>query len=229
MRKIACILIGFFCLHTNAQLINDESYLDVEFLEFKTNLLHCVIRKDKEKLKDFLAEHVLESKDTCGYPGCTKDEFIKYYFGEYPDESWNHMLTILRFGFSRIEDEYPNNIVPHDKIIFKGPSYLKKVDTDNEIIVLGENVNIRETPSLKGKIIRQASFEKFSCDCNITTMKKSTHQQVDGINWLEIKLKSGKVGYISAALTSYALIKEMTIAKVNGKWKIISFFNAPGC
>ncbi|WP_271784413.1 SH3 domain-containing protein [Aquimarina algiphila] len=229
MRNFIYILIGFLGLNTNAQLINDESYLDLEFLKFKTELLHCVIQKDKEKLKGFLANRVLESKDTCGYPGCTKDEFIKYYFEENSEESWKNMLTILRFGFSRVEDENPNNIIPHDKIIFQGPSYLKKVDRDNEIIVIGENVNIREKPSLKGKVIRRSSFEKFSCDCNIITMKKSTYQTVDEINWLEIKLKSGQVGYISAELTSYSLIKEMTIAKIDGKWKIISFFNSPGC
>ncbi|WP_291966777.1 SH3 domain-containing protein [Maribacter sp.] len=229
MRNLIYILIGLFCFSANAQLINDESYLDLDFLKFKNELLNCVIKKDTTKLKEFLAERVYESKDVCGYPGCNQTDFLKYYFKEGAEESWNDMLKILRFGFIRAVDENPERIVPHDSIIFYGPSYLKNVDSDNEVIILGENVNIREKPSLKAKVIRKASFEKFNCDCNMLTTKKTTYQTVDGINWLEIKLETGEIGYVSADLTSYELIKEMTIAKVNGEWKVISFFQEPGC
>ena len=229
MKNLIYILIGLFCFSANAQLINDESYLDSEFLKFKNDLLNCVIKKDTTKLKEFLAEKVFESNDGCGYPGCSKEEFIKYYFNESAEQSWNDMFKIIRFGFIREKDENPERIVPHDSIIFYGPSYLKNVDTDNEIIVLGENVNIREKPSLKAKVIRTASFEKFKCDCNILTTKKTTYQIIDGIGWLEIKLSSGEIGYVASELTSYDLIKEMTIAKVNGEWKIISFYQSPGC
>lgn len=229
MKKSIYIIIIFLGLQTHAQLIFDESYLDLDFLKFKNELLQCIIAKDKEKLKTFLADFVFESKDTCGYPGCPPDEFMKYYFEESSEDSWKDMFKIIRFGFSRIEDTNPENIVPHATLIFREPSYLKNVDTANEVIILGENVNIRENPSLQSKVIRRASFEKFNCDCNITTMKKSKVQTVDGIDWLEIKLKSGEIGYVSLNLTSYNLIKEMTIAKINGEWKILSFFNAPGC
>lgn len=229
MKNLIYILIGLFCLTANAQLISDESYLDSDFLKFKNDLLNCVIKKDTTKLKEFLAEKVFESNDGCGYPGCSKEEFIKYYFNESSEQSWNDMFKIIRFGFIREKDENPERIVPHDSTIFYGPSYLKNVDTDNEIIVLGENVNIREKPSLKAKVIRTATFEKFKCDCNILTTKKTTYQIIDGINWLEIKLSSGEIGYVASELTSYDMIKEMTIAKVNGKWKIISFYQSPGC
>ncbi|GAA4815822.1 hypothetical protein GCM10023330_25030 [Litoribaculum gwangyangense] len=229
MKSLIYILIGLFCLTANAQLISDESYLDSDFLKFKNDLLNCVIKKDTTKLKELLAERVFESNDGCGYPGCSKEEFIKYYFNEGAERSWNDMFKIIRFGFIRDKDENPERIVPHDSTIFYGPSYLKNVDTDNEIIVLGENVNIREKPSLKAKIIRTASFEKFKCDCNILTTKKTTYQIVEGIGWLEIKLSSGEIGYVASELTSSDLIKEMTIAKVNGEWKIISFYQSPGC
>lgn len=229
MKNLILLITFLFSINSYGQIINDESYLDLDFLKFKTELLNCVIQKDTIKLRSFLAEFVFESKDICGYPGCTKDELIKYYFEENPDYSWKNMLTILRFGFSRLEDKNPNNIVPHDKIIFQGPSYLKKIDTENELIILGENVNIRKEPSLKSKIIRTTSYEVFKCDCNIIDMTNKTYQTVDGINWIEIKLGNNKIGYVASELTSYDLPKEMTIAKVNGKWKIISWFQSPGC
>jgi hypothetical protein len=223
------LLLLTISINSYGQIINDESYLDLEFLKFKTELLNCVIQKDTSKLKEFLAERVFESKDVCGYPGCSKNELIKYYFTENSEDSWKTMLTILRFGFSRLEDENPKNIIPHDKIIFQGPSYLKKVDTENELIILAENVNIRKQPGLKSEIIRTTSYEVFKCDCNILTMTDKTHQTADGINWIEIKLGKNEIGYVSSELTSHELIKEMTIAKVNGKWKIISWLQSPGC
>ena len=229
MRNFILTLTILFSINSFGQVISDESYLDLSFLKFKTELLNCVIQKDTLKLKDFLAERVFESKDVCGYPGCTKDELIKYYFKEGAEDSWKDMLTILRFGFSRLEDENPDNIVPHDKIIFQGPSYLKKIDTENQLLILGENVNIRKEPSIKSEIIRTTTYEVFNCDCNILTMTNKTYQTVDGINWIEIKLEENKIGYVSSELTSYDLIKEMTIAKVNGEWKIISWFQSPGC
>ena len=229
MRNFILILTILLSINSFGQVINDESYLDLSFLKFKTELLNCVIQKDTLRLKDFLAERVFESKDLCGYPGCTKDELIKYYFKERTEDSWKDMLTILRFGFSRLEDENPENIVPHGKIIFQGPSYLKKIDTGNELLILGENVNIRKEPSLKSEIIRTTSYEVFKCDCNILTMTKKTYQTVDGINWVEIKLGKNEVGYVASELTSYDLTKEMTIAKVNGEWKIISWFQSSGC
>ncbi|WP_299125398.1 SH3 domain-containing protein [uncultured Tenacibaculum sp.] len=229
MRNFIFTLTILFSINSFGQIINDESYLDLSFLKFKTELLNCVMQKDTLKLKDFLAERVFESKDICGYPGCPKDQLIKYYFKESAEDSWKDMLAILRFGFSRLEDENPDNIVPHDKVIFQGPSYLKKIDTENQLLILGENVNIRKEPSLKSEIIRTATYEVFNCDCNTLTMTNKTYQTVDGINWIEIKLEQNKIGYVSSKLTSYDLIKEMTIAKVNGEWKIISWFQTSGC
>jgi len=216
-------------LNSYGQIINDESYLDLDFLKFKTELINCVIQKDTLKLKGFLADRVYESKDTCGYPGCTKDDLIKYYFKELANESWNDMLNLLRFGFSRKVDDNTEWIVPHEKVVFQAPSYLKKVDTENELLILAENVNIRKKPSLNSEIIRTTSYEKFKCDCNIMTMTNTTYQTVDGINWIEIKLENNEVGFVASKFTSYELIKEMTIAKVNGEWKIISWFQSPGC
>ncbi len=80
MKIYLYLLIGFICFKTRAQLINDESYLDSEFVKFKNELLRCVINKGTTGLRSLLAERILESNDGCGNPGCTKDEFINMYF-----------------------------------------------------------------------------------------------------------------------------------------------------
>ena len=230
MKQIAIILAAFIIAsYSNAQVINDESYLDIEFMKFKAELTSCVLAKDTTHLKRLLADSIKESNDGCGFIGCPKNEFIEYYFEESANESWQNMLSIIRFGFSRINHEYTDSPVPHSSTVFQGPSYLKKLNEQEQLVVLGENVNIRKEPGIKSPIIRKASFEIFSCDCNISDQTDLTYLTVDGIDWVQIKLGENQVGYVAQEFTSLEIYKEMTIAKVKGQWKIISFYHSAGC
>lgn len=219
-------------IQLNGQLISDESYKDESFWKFRNELERCIIEKDTTELKKYLAERIHESNDGCvdSIRGCTKDEFISYYFGHNNEEEvWDEMLKVIRFGFYQIESEDLNYPVAHSKESYKAPSYLKNVNATKEVIILGQNVNIREHPSLKSRVIKQASFEKYRCDCNILTVKETTYQSSDGIDWLEIYLDQGKIGYVAEKYTSYSVIKEMQISRVKGKWKVIWYYHPPGC
>lgn len=48
-------------------------------------------------------------------------------------------------------------------------------------------------------------------------------------SWVRILLPTGAIGYILANKTSAVLYKEMTVAKIKGQWKIISFYHPAGC
>jgi hypothetical protein len=233
MRPIKYVLTFaalLICRTSHAQLIIDESYKDESFWTFKAELESCLLNRDKTKLKSMLADTVYESKDGCGNPGCSKDEFIEYCFNDDDDQdTWEEMLRITRFGFHRYDSLYQHFLTNVVAFGFQAPSYLKTINTDDEIIVLGENVNIREKPSKNAKVIAKASFEKFKCDCNILTSKETTYQTADGIDWLEIYLPNGHVGYIAEKYTSYNVIKELTVVKIKGAWKIVSYSHAPGC
>ena len=234
LKKSIFLLLILLPFHRSfGQLISDETYKDVSFWQFKQKLENAVYEKDTVKLKKLLADNIFESNDVCGHPGCNKNEFIKYYYTGMKeankDDIWNELQSIIRFGFYQATDENLVHPVPHDNTVYIAPSYLKTVNTDDEIIVLSQNVNIRELPNLQAKILKQASYEVFKCDCNVTTWKESTQQRNDGIDWLEIYLENNKTGYIAEKYTSYRIIKELKIAKVNGEWKIIWYYNKPGC
>lgn len=231
MKKLILILISLFSSNIiSGQYIIDESYKDKSFWNFKTELEYCIIKKDLKKLRSFLASGINVGKDACKEFECTPNEFIQYFFGDGAnhENSWSELLTVVRLGFSKSSEK--GKVVSNKGTeSFTAPSYLKKINTDKEVIILGENVNIRQKPSLKGKVLRMVSYEKFKCDCNIVDYKPTTIQSSDGIQWLEIKLPNGLVGYVSLDLTSYAIDKEMTIKKIDGQWKIISFYTEPGC
>lgn len=82
---------------------------------------------------------------------------------------------------------------------------------------------------MKAKIIQQVSYEKFTCNLRGDLQNETTYQTVDGLEWIEIKLKKGRVGYVAEKYCSCSLDKELTVAKVKGEWKIISFFTPMGC
>lgn len=232
MKKLLILCFAITTLQANAQLIHDESHTDLSFWKFKVKLEEAILKKDTTLLKSLLADRILESNDICGDLGCPVSEFMYHYFSAssvQSEISWFQLQQIVRFGFYKNFDEYNETPVLHSKNMFSAPSYLKKIDTEVETIILGNNVNIREQASLKAKVIQQASYEVFKCDCNITTQTETTYQIVDGIDWLEIKLNNGKVGYVASKYTSAAIHRDLTIAKVNGKWKIISFYQGPGC
>ncbi|MFY7669570.1 SH3 domain-containing protein [Tenacibaculum sp. MEBiC06402] len=233
MRKIfVFICLIFWSNLTFGQLINDESYKDKSFWEFKTELEYCIVKKDLNKLRSFLASGILVAKDACSQPECSKDEFMQYFFGDGGDNeaAWNELLSVVRLGFFKTQKrDLFYTLKKSEAGYFAAPSYLNKINTDKEVIILGENVNIRQKPSLKAKVLRMVSYEKFKCDCNIVDNKPTTIQNVDGIQWLEIKLPNGETGYVSLDLTSYKIEKEITIGKINGKWKILSYYTAPGC
>lgn len=229
---ILCLLLTSFS--AKAQFIHDESYLDKSFWEFKAQLETCILMEDKEALETYLADQIIVGAYTCeGGSGCSKEEFMKYHFGDngMETETWRQMKAVTRWGFKRLDHTIhtSDQIIPKGQIRFQAPSFKTKIDEEQELIILGENVNIREKPSLKARIIQQASYEKFACDCNINDQKETTYQNREGMVWIEVYLKKGKVGYVSAQYCSYTLEKELTIAKVKGKWKIISFFTPIGC
>ncbi|WP_156039746.1 SH3 domain-containing protein [Aureispira sp. CCB-QB1] len=233
--RVLFLYLFFWSFSIQAQLIQDESYLDESFWIFKNKLEASILTEDKEAFKKCLADNIILGGYACDNDAssCSKEEVMKSYFENDANaaESWNALRWILRFGFKRmtksrhIDSRIIKNGIPR----FQAPSFKTKIDEENELIVLGERVNIREEPSLNAKVIRQASYEVFACDCNSNTHKKTTYQEVDGIGWMEIKLKNGKVGYIAAKYGSNIESRELTVAKIKGEWKIISFFMPLGC
>jgi hypothetical protein len=229
LKKFVFLAFLLTRLHSFGQVIHDESYLDPEFLIFKTALLNCIIQKDKEKLKTYFADEVMVSNDLCEKAACTKMEVFEYCFNEGADKTWEMMFDAIRFGFSRIQVKNLESGIPPFLTFYQAPSFLKSIDTENELLLLGEKINIRSKPSLTAEVVKRSSYGVFKCDCNVMDMTETTFQTIDGIFWIEIKLNDNQVGYVSADLTSYQINKEMEVRKINNQWKITRWYNGPGC
>ncbi|MFT5647712.1 MAG: putative membrane protein YfhO [Aureispira sp.] len=235
MKTVFIFLLLIISGVASAQYIQDESYLDSDFWIFKAKLEACLLAEDSKAFEGFLADRILVGKDACQESTCTKEEFLQYHEldekgSRNAKETYHTMLGIMRFGFTQIEYKEEYNFPElFNELVFQAPSFYTKIDEEKELLILGTNVNIRAAPSKTAKITRQVSYETFPCDCNIMKRTETTYQSKEGMDWVEVKLEDGKVGYVAKKYTSSTLNKEMTIAKIKGEWKIISFFEPIGC
>jgi hypothetical protein len=229
MKNYILVLFLFIARVSFGQLIHDDSYMDAEFYQFKSELTSCVLAKDKNKLMNLLADSIMSSTDDCESPLCSKNEFLNAYFYGDAEESWKELSTILRYGFTKIKSK--EFIMPekHEATVFLAPSYYNSFDDQTHLLVLGEHVNIRKSPSLKAEVVKKVSWELLECDCDIFTTSQTTYQQGDGKDWIEVKENGKVLGYIVRDYTSIDIYLQLGVAKVEGKWKIIYYYEMPGC
>ncbi|WP_340203490.1 SH3 domain-containing protein [Ascidiimonas sp. W6] len=224
MKTYPLLCCLFFSLLLSAQndLFHDESYKDAAFFAFKMKLLKAIETQDVDALVPILADTVEDGFGGCG--ACPKQEFINNHFSKDQNNYWWGILrNITRFGFARIDK--------NGKYFFQAPSWYQKHNSENELVVLGENVNVREDASTSSRVIAQLSFTKTGCNCSIVNMTEESSKFADGYHWIQIVLPNGKKGYIVSDFTSMSdgYFKELSVKKINGEWKITSFFNPAGC
>ncbi len=229
MKNYILVLFLFIAQVSFGQIIHDDSYMYAEFYQFKSELTSCVLAKDKNKLMTLLADSIMSSTDDCESPLCPKNEFMNFYFNGEAKDSWKELSTILRYGFTKIKPEELNILVKHEATVFLAPSYYNNFNDETHVLVLGENVNIRKSPSLKAEVVKKASWELLECDCGIFTTSQTTYQQGDGKDWIEVKENGKVLGYIVRDYTSIDIYLQLGVAKVEGKWKIIYYYEMPGC
>ncbi len=216
-----------------SQTVYDQSFRDASFVKFKTQLMQAVVDRDTAKLFPLLAAQVHVNEDRCSY--AAKECFMNQFRQGGPDAEklWDDMMQIVSFGFSR-------NVIKNDiyrlasegDLIFQAPSYLNGFDDKNKtyLFVLGQGVNVREQPNVKSKVIAQASFETLRYIDPLVTGLRSDFHFYNGKQWFEVVLADGKTGYIIEDYVSANINRELSVKKVNGEWRIISFFSPlPKC
>ena len=181
MKTVFIFLLLLISGIASAQHIQDESYLDSDFWIFKAKLEACLLAKDSKAFENFLADRIFVGEDAWKESTYSKAEFLAYYElderrSQSARETYRIMLKIMRFGFTQIEYKEQYNFPElFNELVFQAPSFYTKIEEEKELLILGTNVNIRAAPSKTAKIIHQASYETFPCDCYMAT--ETTYQR----------------------------------------------------
>lgn len=217
---LAFLFIPFISLSQHS--IQDDSYLDQSFIEFKVKLEYSIYKKDKNLLKALLYDKVLDcwdSFDCAGFDGCDKNEFISTFFEDSLSPHWQMLKQVVRYGYSRRKDttHYIHITEPRDTLVFNAPSY--STPEAGKVMILAENLNVRKEPNSNSKILKTISYATYPCSTD-----ESGYVKLYANNWIKLKFKDDTFGYVASQFTSETIDRDLKIAKINGEWKIIEYF-----
>lgn len=240
MKLISFILASFISLATFSQsnpYLQAEPTRDKSLQEFKQQLALAIEQKDTTLLYPLLGDSILESVNgLCGYCSkqnfvginCTKNEELPYSNGFWEQAAWH-----LKLGFTKSTTQNPDyyaNIIKKGNHLVSPPyNYYNNYDS---ILVLDSNVKVFKEPFKNTAVLATLTFSAMPTVNDNTSdalYSFSIYNQDEKIGYVRIKLKNGNIGYVNDSKTSQTIYKQITIAKTNGQWKIVSFYHPPGC
>ncbi|PJZ46094.1 SH3 domain-containing protein [Leptospira brenneri] len=190
----------------------DNSREDKDFFSFKQKLEKAV----QEKNIKFI-ESVIDPKISFSFSeeGMGKSNFLKYWkLDKNPKnpEFWNELSQTINLGFA-LNDQ-----------IWSAPFLFSKtpdsIDQYTHSLIIGSVVNVRDKPSIKGKILTQLSWEFVKNEYDGTESNPNTKEPC---NFKKVCISDGQVGYICEQYLRSPLAHRVGFSKKNKAWSMIFF------
>jgi len=208
---IAAITVVLPCEKFKATTIlpKDESTKDASFAAFKTQLLKAVKEKDHNFLLNSIDSQIHYSfGDDAG-----KKKFIKYFeLDSKPKDSevWKILDETLKLGFYlNREGQF---VSPY---LFE--NFPEDLDPTMYSAVSGSNVNVREEPNTKSKVVDKLSHNVVGMDYSVETIKSGE------CNWQKVCLPNGTSGFVCDKYLRSPLEYRIFFEKKKQKWMITIF------
>lgn len=241
MKLVTLVLVNFLFLSVSAQnnpYFHVEPKDDIAFKEFKKQLTTAIEKRDTNLLKPLLADSILESSNgLCKY--CAKTKFIGINCTEqetlpYSNDFWEQAEKLITLGFTKPTEQNPDyyaNIVKKGEHLVSPPyNYHNSFDS---VLVLEKGIFIRKEPLKTSKVVTIVNYTVLptlnSDNVDYDRYDYYIYNQDEDIAYIRVKLPNSEVGYLDASYTSQAVHKQITIAKINGAYKIVSYYHPPGC
>jgi hypothetical protein len=187
----------------------DEAGKDPSFLAFRTKLIAAAERKDLKYVMSIMDPDI--SLSFGGHSG-VKD-FHELWTNK--DEFWSEFLTVIKNGgkYEPADGESGEMFIAP----YSFSNWPEDLDAFDYMLVFGENVNLRETPSLDGKVITKLSYNVVKITDNKLIKGK---KQAD---WYRIETLGGKKGWVKAEFIRSPIDYRAGFEKQRGAWKMTYF------
>jgi hypothetical protein len=195
----------------------DEAGQNQEFLQFRTELLKAIDRKDKK----FLLNHI-DPKISISFGGecCAKGFLERWELDKHPEKSklWKTLGDTLKLGgkFSNPE-----------KTIFTAPylydNFPKGFDEFEYSATTAKDVAVHSKPDSKSEIIDKLSFEVVKQDYQ----ENMPIEKVNGEEypWVEVVTYKGEKGYVFGKYVRSAVDFRAFFELKNNKWMMTVFIS----
>ena len=190
----------------------DEGGQDASFSAFRKKLIAAVDRKDMAHILTIVDRNIKNSFG--GNDGVA--EFKKQW--KNSDEFWKEFGAVIKNGGQFTGDGTGK------KNSFSAPylftAWPENVDAFEYNAVFGNDVNLRETPELKGKIVTKLSY-------NIVKVNYDESKRIspndDELAWIRVESLGGLKGWISSPYVRSSIDYRAGFEKIRGVWKMTFF------
>jgi hypothetical protein len=195
----------------------DESKQNASLRKTLDNLLIVINNKDVDGLRPFMDNNIkLSFGEDNGF-----EDFITFWDLDLnPEKSmlWDVLKTTITLGGTFDRDNKNAYYTPYLHTSF--------IEDPFEFgVIIGEKVNIRAEPNLKGKLVRQLTHEVvqvIAYDKDNDTRTQIIGQEKH--DWMKIKMADGEVGYVWGKFFRSPIDYRAGFAKVRDEgWKMIFF------
>jgi hypothetical protein len=194
------------------------------FADFKKRLDIAIKKQDTLLLAELLYDTVFESNDICGYPGCPKGQFFKFYFN-HGNRDWDLLRDQVQFGFAKVAE--PHILFKGIDSVYQAPNHAVGTDTRREVLIIFDSVNLYSQPYADSLVIdRLEKGMKFACVCcsyGNNGVEDDLHLDDKNELWVRIR-DNHRVGYVRGDSTSLRSFRDFRVALIRGRWRIISWY-----
>ncbi|PWT97822.1 MAG: hypothetical protein C5B53_07510 [Candidatus Melainabacteria bacterium] len=185
--------------------IVDDGAKNASFVKFRSQLLSAVKQRDKKFLQEATADDI-----KTGLGAATGWHALnEQWHNLSPDSSfWSRLERALKHAahFDKESGEYEAPAIVFD------PADGEKI----EAAIWDKNSILRKSPSDSSKALRLL-------DCQLVTVLKPGDPAPIKAEWVEVKTRDGKTGFVKSANLLSPYDEYATFKKVKGKWRMTWF------
>lgn len=193
----------------------DEASQDPSFLAFRTRLIAAVDRKD--------AAFIYSIVDPKIRNGFGDRDTIAWFKRDWKLENkgskfWKTFATVIKNGGAFWSDGTNKNsfVAPYSY-----SNWPDGLDAFDHFVIFGTDVNLREEPSMTGKVVAKLSYNIVTVEQE--TLPKSGKTEYPG--WKKVKTLGGLEGFVKEEFIRSSVDYRAGFEKKRGKW-IMTFFLA---
>lgn len=184
----------------------DEAAKDPSFFVFRARLIEAVAARDAAQVIAVLSPKITNN---FGGDGGTAEFKQQWQPEDKASKLWPELACVLSLGGRFTKDGG-----------FSAPYYFAAwpegddADAFEWIVIVGENVRVREKAGASSPVIAKLSFELVRVDDG---QDGSTEE------WTRIKLADGRKGFVATRFTGSAIGWHAIFAKEDGEWRMTAF------
>jgi len=199
--------------------LTDEGSASADFVAFRNTLRQAVQDRDSTFIRAIAAPDI---RLTFGLPITIEELDLDNPNAPF----WKHMEKALATGCASeifgIEPERETWVCPH---VFLAPGEVSAIDPYEDIVIVGENINVRIAPTADSPVIDTVSNEVVRHDYDSINDLTETQQQamstIEG--WHPIITSSGQRGFVSSQYAYSPIGHRAFFTKEGDAWQMNVF------